>query len=123
MDGTAPWAELGLEPGASLAQLKSAFRRRSRELHPDRGGDERAFAALVDAYRTLLPLAGDRATQLPSTSGYANWAAAPATPRVDVRDVDRRRTTARGSAPTTTRDGVDDGAAVFGRFLAQALAA
>ena len=46
--------ELGLSPTASPTELRDAYRRRARQLHPDRGGsDASAMAALNDAYRVL----------------------------------------------------------------------
>lgn len=48
------WRALGLEPGASDAQIESAFRKAARRHHPDVGGDSARFRALVDARNTLL---------------------------------------------------------------------
>ena len=46
--------ELGLPPTASAIEVRDAYRRRARQLHPDRGGrDASAMAALNDAYRVL----------------------------------------------------------------------
>jgi molecular chaperone DnaJ len=46
--------ELGLSPTASAIEVRDAYRRRARQLHPDRGGrDAAAMAALNDAYRVL----------------------------------------------------------------------
>lgn len=44
---------LGLLPTASAIEVKAAYRRRALELHPDRGGDQAAFAALAAAYKRL----------------------------------------------------------------------
>lgn len=44
------WTTLEVAPNASAAELKRAFRRRSLETHPDQGGSEEAFRALVAAY-------------------------------------------------------------------------
>jgi hypothetical protein len=44
---------LGLETGADLDQIKRRFRALAHDLHPDRGGDPRAFHDLQVAYRLL----------------------------------------------------------------------
>lgn len=49
-----PWTELGLAPGASEEQVRAAFRRRAKELHPDTGGNGAAFVALVEARNDVL---------------------------------------------------------------------
>ena len=49
-----PYAVLGLAAGATAVEMKAAFRRRARELHPDHGGDTAAFIALKRAYDGLI---------------------------------------------------------------------
>lgn len=49
-------ALLGLEPGASLQMIKSAYRRLAKAHHPDLGGKAEAFQQLDAAYRLLLKL-------------------------------------------------------------------
>ncbi len=44
---------LGLEPGASMAAVRTAWRRLAYEHHPDRGGDAAHFQRLQEAYETL----------------------------------------------------------------------
>lgn len=44
---------LGLPPAATAEEIKSAFRRRAREVHPDAKGDGTEFIALKDAYAIL----------------------------------------------------------------------
>lgn len=44
-----PFAVLGLPPTASEADIKAAYRTAARRLHPDAGGDERAFRELAAA--------------------------------------------------------------------------
>jgi DnaJ-class molecular chaperone len=45
---------LGIERGATKRDIKNAYRRQARKLHPDAGGDEDAFKRLHDAYRRVL---------------------------------------------------------------------
>ncbi len=44
---------LGVPPNASPADIKSAYRKRSREAHPDKGGDHEDMAAINRAYDVL----------------------------------------------------------------------
>jgi len=48
------WSLLGLEQGATLTELKRAFRARALETHPDRGGDAAQFRAVQRAYERLV---------------------------------------------------------------------
>jgi len=48
------WEVLGLTAGASLADVKTAFRLRALATHPDHGGDADAFRALHQAYERLV---------------------------------------------------------------------
>jgi hypothetical protein len=43
---------LGLEPGASRAEVRRAYRQRVKEVHPDHGGDEEEFHRVREAYTT-----------------------------------------------------------------------
>ncbi|HEX9844443.1 MAG TPA: DnaJ domain-containing protein, partial [bacterium] len=45
---------LGLTPGASLLDVKSAYRRKVKETHPDQGGTVQGFLKLQEAYEVLL---------------------------------------------------------------------
>lgn len=44
---------LGVDEGASLADIKAAYRRRALATHPDHGGDADDFRALHAAYQRL----------------------------------------------------------------------
>ncbi|MBX0321571.1 J domain-containing protein [Halomicroarcula sp. F13] len=44
------FAELGLRQTATLAEVKSAYRDRVKEVHPDHGGDEDEFKRVREAY-------------------------------------------------------------------------
>src|SRR5690348_386336 len=50
-----PYRVLGLEPGASQAEVKRAYRRLAKILHPDSAGERSlpAFLAVQDAYERL----------------------------------------------------------------------
>jgi DnaJ domain len=50
---TSAWALLGLAPGASLAELKRAYRQRALETHPDQGGEAEQFLQVQRAYEKL----------------------------------------------------------------------
>jgi len=47
------YATLGLEPDCEHEAVKQSFRRLAQQLHPDVGGDERAFRELKEAYEVL----------------------------------------------------------------------
>lgn len=50
-----PWIILGLSPDASLEEVKAAYRRTMRAVHPDTSGLSRVFSQMAsDAYRQLL---------------------------------------------------------------------
>jgi hypothetical protein len=55
-EGTVPWAYgiLGIEKGATLPEVRRAFRVLALETHPDRGGEEAAFIAAKRAYDVAL---------------------------------------------------------------------
>jgi molecular chaperone DnaJ len=44
---------LGVERGASADEIKRAFRKKAHECHPDKGGDEKAFKEVNEAYQVL----------------------------------------------------------------------
>ena len=47
------YATLGLERSASADEIKSAYRKLAMKHHPDRGGDEKKFQEITEAYETL----------------------------------------------------------------------
>ncbi len=47
------WSVLGLPAGASLADVKRAYRKLALETHPDRGGNAEAFTEVQRAYERL----------------------------------------------------------------------
>lgn len=54
-EDTDAYQQLGLLPGASMADVKKAWRVRSRQAHPDApGGEAEDFMALKSAYETIM---------------------------------------------------------------------
>lgn len=49
-----PWALLGVAKGASLLEIKRAFRHKALHTHPDQGGDAESFRAVHRAYEKLV---------------------------------------------------------------------
>lgn len=49
-----PYQILGVKRAATAAEIKSAYRAKSKRLHPDHGGDPAKFRELVDAYKLLM---------------------------------------------------------------------
>ena len=52
-EDAAAYRVLGLDPDADADAIESAYRERIKEVHPDRGGDERAFREVREAYERL----------------------------------------------------------------------
>jgi curved DNA-binding protein CbpA len=48
------WSILGVEPRATVEEIKRAFRKRALETHPDRGGDAELFRSVQRAYEQAL---------------------------------------------------------------------
>src|SRR3954469_6616236 len=48
-----PSTILGVGPGASLQEIREAYRQKARKHHPDHGGDEWAFRIVVRSYEVL----------------------------------------------------------------------
>jgi curved DNA-binding protein CbpA len=46
----AAFAELGVPATASVEEVKRAYRRRVKDVHPDQGGDEDEFKRVREAY-------------------------------------------------------------------------
>ncbi|MFA5129506.1 MAG: molecular chaperone DnaJ [Patescibacteria group bacterium] len=44
---------LGVSKGSSQDDIKKAFRKKAHELHPDKGGDEKAFKEVNEAYQVI----------------------------------------------------------------------
>jgi len=54
----AAFAELGLTEGATVDEVKSAYRTRIKQVHPDHGGDEEEFKRVREAYTLAKQDAG-----------------------------------------------------------------
>lgn len=80
------WRLLGLPPGASADQVRAAFARRARDVHPDGGGtgDSLTMRLLVEARDEALELIG-RGEAAPAAADGQARAARQAQPRSDVR--------------------------------------
>lgn len=48
--GDGPFAVLGLDPSATLEDVRAAYRERIKQAHPDHGGDPEAFSRVREAY-------------------------------------------------------------------------
>ena len=48
-----PFEVLGIETDADEETVEQAYRRRVKETHPDRGGDEAEFSRVNEAYERL----------------------------------------------------------------------
>jgi curved DNA-binding protein CbpA len=44
------YSTLGIEASANEGDIKSAFRKKAKQMHPDHGGDPDKFRQLQDAY-------------------------------------------------------------------------
>lgn len=53
-------ATLGLARGATLDEIKRAYRKRALETHPDRGGEQAAFVRVQRAYESASRRVGKR---------------------------------------------------------------
>jgi curved DNA-binding protein CbpA len=88
---------LGIHQGASLEELKAAYRSLARKLHPDLNpGDVEAhqrFIALNQAYQILLDR--DRTSAIPAT---------PTSPPTNVRVTQRAKSPAATAKPSKNED-------------------
>lgn len=66
---------LRVNPSATRAEIKAAYRKRALETHPDKGGAAGEFELVARAYRSLLHEAGqhEEAPQPPILKSTAHW--------------------------------------------------
>jgi hypothetical protein len=95
---------LGVPPGASLEQIRDAYRARSKKYHPDLGGDEWAFRLVARSYELLsrARVAGRFSAEAGSASSPSASPAAPVDPIVPKGGEDEG-----GSVRSGVRDRVD----------------
>ena len=48
-----PWFILGVQPGAPLKDVKTAYKRLALQNHPDKGGTIAEWLAISDAYESI----------------------------------------------------------------------
>lgn len=73
-----PFDVVGVASGASLEEIKAAFRSRALTLHPDKGGDPEKFRRLQEAYEILKRDFNADGTR--RTTGEGTWTARTVTP-------------------------------------------
>ena len=112
--GRIPWAVLGIADDACIDDARRAFRRLAKSLHPDVGGDARAFAQAVDAFRAVAATAPRR--NAPATVTPYDWAVGPVAAPVRVwAEVAPKRP----AAAARTRSSSGDFSSVLEREIAR----
>ena len=53
-----PYSVLGLSPGASLEEVKKAYKRLAMHAHPDKGGTKELFQGISEAYEAITKTGG-----------------------------------------------------------------
>lgn len=107
-----PYGVLGLQPGASQAEVKRAYRRLAKALHPDSAGERSlpAFLAVQDAYerltgtkvRTARPAGPSAGPATPPAGPFREpWRADPARARAAREQARTRARGASGTGPPT----------------------
>lgn len=82
-----PFDVVGVKSGASLDEIKAAFRSRALTLHPDKGGDPEKFKRLQEAYEILKRDFNPDGTRRGVTTGATAYTAgAPSPGRSPLED-------------------------------------
>lgn len=108
------YAVLGVRRDASQEEIKKAFRRLARELHPDVNPDPKTqerFKEINAAYEVLsdpqkkqvYDLGGDPLSQAGAGAGASGPAASATSPTSWTRSSARRRSVGRARAPAAAR--------------------
>lgn len=84
--GDDAYAELGLDPGASAAEVKAAWRRLAAQWHPDRNRSAGAIGRMQRINRALEEIRGRRAADDPGDEGSEPAASATGSARSDRRE-------------------------------------
>ncbi|KAF4677669.1 hypothetical protein FOL47_000131 [Perkinsus chesapeaki] len=73
--GLSAFAFFGLDENCDIAELKKAYKEKSRELHPDKGGDEEAFVDMKSKYEDILQQAENSGSDSTKTQekGSIGW--------------------------------------------------
>jgi hypothetical protein len=118
-----PLAVLGVPAEATLEQIRDAYRRKSKALHPDVGGEEWAFRVLVQAYEILSTARVMRATAVepdrrrpastPTPSAHRHVEPSAESVRGGIHDLDRPSTRLVGVEHLCVRYLWDDAAYLF----------
>lgn len=87
-----PHKVLGVQPGASADEIKTAYRAAATKYHPDAGGDAWVFQQVQEAYATLTKAPKAEPTSPPEKKSPqpANPQAKPATPPPSSQKAVRR---------------------------------
>jgi hypothetical protein len=91
-----PHTVLGVSPEATLAEIRDAYRKKSKVLHPDAGGEEWAFRVLVRSYEVLSTARVVKATRAEPERGRASAASATAAAARESRRAEPSAETLRG---------------------------
>lgn len=111
----ANYRTLGLAPGATLAEIKKAYKKRALETHPNKGGTAEKFRLIQEAYERLTGAGaaaaggGGENEHLAATRRAAEEEARQEAAR---RDAARQEAARRAALPKRTR--------VFGRSMPSA---